>query len=139
MANREMLGRGWGFPPQFARNRKALEMVSAEEDIRQSLTILFSTVPGERVMQPDYGCGLHAMVFEGIDEATLTEIRDVIDRAVLFFEPRIDLESVDVTVEDELAGHLEITVAYRIRGTNSRSNMVYPFYVLEGTHLWASR
>ena len=134
-----MLGRGWAFPPQFARDRKALDMVSAEEDIRQSLAILFSTVPGERVMQPDYGCGLHAMVFEGIDEATLTEIRDVIDRAVLFFEPRIDLESIDVSVEDELTGHIELTVTYRIRGTNSRSNMVYPFYVLEGTHIWAAR
>lgn len=134
-----MLGRGWAFPPQFTRDKKQLSMVSADEDIRQSLTILFSTTPGERVMQPDYGCALNGMVFESITPATITEIRDLIERAILFHEPRISLESVEVSVEDELGGIIEIDVTYRIRGTNTRSNMVYPFYFLEGTNLWASR
>ena len=135
--NKAFLGVGWGFPPEFYKRGEALEtkMVAEEEDIRESLRILLSTRPGERVMQPDYGCGLHAMVFESLDESTVTELKDIIQRAILFYEPRITLESIDVNTEDELEGRLKIQLNYSVRKTNTRSNIVYPFYYLEGTQV----
>ena len=133
--NKAFLGRGWTFPPEFHSRGKQAQMVSQEDDIQEALWILLSTVPGERVMRPTYGCGLKAMVFEAMSEPTLTEIRDVVERAILFFEPRIELESVELEIVDELGGHVDIHLEYTIRTTNSRANMVYPFYLREGTNL----
>jgi uncharacterized protein len=128
------LGTGWGFPPEFSTRTRAVRMVSDDDDIRESLRILLSTNPGERVMWPAFGCGLRAKVFEPLSEGMLTEIRDLVERAVLFFEPRITLESVNVTVRDALEGMLDINLFYTVRTTNTRSNMVYPFYFLEATN-----
>ena len=135
--NKAFLGIGWGFPPEFHKHADALEvkMVAEEEDIRESLRILLSTRPGERVMQPDYGCGLHTMVFENLDESTVTELKDIIERSVLFFEPRITLESVDIDTDESLEGSLKIQLNYTVRLTNTRSNIVYPFYYLEGSQV----
>jgi len=129
------LGLGWRFPPEFNRYEKSVSMVSEEEDIREALRILIFTVPGERIFHPAYGCGLKRMVFEHINESAVTEIKDVIERAVLFFEPRITLNTVEVDAENMLEGQLKIQLSYTIRTTNSRSNMVFPFYYREGTRL----
>ena len=135
--NKDMsfLGKGWSFPPEFSKREKAVKMVTAEEDIKESLLILLSTSPGERLMQPTYGCGLKALIFENITESSLTEIRDVIERAVLFFEPRINLDSIDIDSDYIFDGLINIQLNYTIRMTNSRSNIVYPFYFKEGTNL----
>lgn len=135
--DKAFLGVGWSFPPEFHRQDDSLgvKMVAEEEDIRESLRILLATRPGERVMQPGFGCGLHAMVFESVEESTVTELKDIIERAVLFFEPRITLESIDVDTEDIADGHLKIQLNYRVRRTNTRSNIVYPFYYLEGSQV----
>jgi len=129
------LGRGWGFPPRFERNDGVLElqMVSLEADIQESIAILLATSPGERVMQPTFGCGLKAMVFENIDESTVTEIKDLIERAILFFESRITLESIYLDTENVYDGLINIHLEYTIRSINTRSNIVYPFYIQEGT------
>lgn len=108
-------------------------MSSDEEDVREALWILLSTKPGERIMHPSYGCGLHQMVFEVINESAVAEIRDVVDRAILFFEPRVELISVDVDSSEAGQGLLRIALDYTIRTINTRSNMVYPFYIMEGT------
>lgn len=128
------LGVGWGFPPRFGRGGSSVRMVSDEDDIRESLRILLSTNPGERVMLPAYGCGLRAKMFESVSEGMVTELTDLIERAVLFFEPRITLDAVDVVIKDVLTGLVDIHLSYRIRTTNTRSNMVYPFYLLEATN-----
>ena len=133
--DKSFLGRGWGFPPAFDRRSRSARMVAGEDDIRESLRILLATVPGERVMQPAYGCGLKLQVFESINESTLTLIRDSIERAVLFFEPRITLESVEMDAAQSYDGLLLIKLVYTVRTTNSRSNMVYPFYFLEGSNI----
>jgi uncharacterized protein len=135
--DKRFLGVGWGFPPQFQRQAGQIgaKMVAEEEDIRESLLILLSTRPGERIMQPAYGCGLHAMVFETVNESTVTEIRDLIERAILFYEPRINLEGIEVEMQDVYEGRLDIRIDYTVRQTNTRSNMVYPFYFIEGTHV----
>ena len=135
--DKSFLGIGWSFPPEFHKhgNSIGVKMVSEEEDIAESLRILLLTVPGERIMQPSYGCGLQAMVFETINESTVTELKDIIERSVLFFEPRITLESVDIDTEEALDGVLKIQLNYTVRRTNTRSNIVYPFYFLEGSQV----
>ena len=86
-------------------------------------------------MQPAYGCRIHAMIFESINENTITEIKDAIERAILFFEPRISLNSIDVDTSDSYEGRLNIQLNYTVRTTNTRSNIVYPFYYIEGSHV----
>lgn len=135
MVDKTFLGTGWGFPPSFEGVACAARMVSAAQDVRESLHILLSTNPGERVMQPAYGCGLKRHVFDSIDESLLTEIRDEIEQAVLFFEARITLHEVQVDLSDSAEGILRIVLDYTIRSTNTRHNVVFPFYHLQGTAL----
>lgn len=133
--NKSFLGSGWGFPPEFHKRSGSVRMVSGEEDIRESLRILMATKPMERVMQPDFGCGLNSLIFEKIDSSSLTMIQDAIKRAVLFFEPRIDLEEIEIEEERAYEGILIIKLIYTIRMTNTRTNLVFPFYFIEGTNL----
>lgn len=132
--NKAYLGTGWSFPPTFDVNSKTVTMVSAEKDIEQSLEILLSTSFGERVMQPNYGCNLKDYQFESMDNAFIGFIKDLVERAILFYEPRIRLERIDITQEDAfdlIEGFLKIIVHYEIEGTNTRYNYVYDFYLRE--------
>jgi len=125
------LGKGWAFPPAFNKSTGTVEMVSDEEDIRQSLYILLSTSLGERVMQPGYGCNLNDYVFESLNSTTIGYIKERVANSILYYEPRIIVEQIDVTSEgsaDNLEGRFLINITYSIPGTNSRFNYVYPFY-----------
>lgn len=126
------LGQGWSFPPTFNGNTGSVKMVSEEEDVLQSLQIILSTIPGERIMHPDFGCELSQFMFEEISQNLMTRIRGTIEDAILFYETRIDLESVEIYDTDE-EGLLLISIDYKIRTTNSRFNFVYPFYINETT------
>ncbi len=125
------LGQGWAFPPSFDRMHTPTEMVSEEEDIRQSLTILMSTRRGERFLQPDYGVGIYDMVCHNMDLTTRTQLKAAIKEAVLYFEPRITLEDILLDMTDEYNGILRIELVYWIRLTNVRSNLVFPYYYEE--------
>jgi len=127
------LGTGWKFPPVFSRESAAVEMVGEAEDIRESLWILMSTAPGERVMVPEFGCALWRMVFEKLDVTTTTEMEGLVRRAILRWESRVDVNDVVVAADPGVAGLVHINVAYTIRRINTRSNLVYPFYVNEMT------
>jgi len=129
------LGRGWAFPPAFDPATGQVATVEAEHDIVESLRILMETRPGERVMQPTYGCRLHDLVFEPMTAETEAEIEVAISRAILFFEPRIVLAAVTVQADDWPEGTLRIRLDYRVRATNARHNRVFPFYITEGTLL----
>jgi phage baseplate assembly protein W len=133
--DKKFLGTGWAFPPEFDPSGRRVKLVSHEEDILESLRILMATSPGERVMQPTYGCGLKPRVFDSINDSTITLISDIIRRAVLFFEPRIILDGVRVDTGRQYEGVLDIVLDYTIRRTNTRHNMVYPFYYKEGTDI----
>lgn len=128
--DKSFLGTGWAFPPCFT-SRGAV-MVAAERDIRESLFILLATTPGERIMHPAYGCGLKLHVFDIINESSIAILKDVVRKAVLYFEPRVILERVDINIVDALHGRLDIHLDYRVSATNNRYNLVYPFYVNEG-------
>lgn len=133
--SRSFLGRGWGFPPEFNRATKAVGMLEDEADIKSSLEILLSTRLGERVMVPDYGCNLDELLFKPLTLTLKTFVIDLIKTAILYYEPRIDLNKIDIDPTDELEGVLLINLDYTVRATNSRKNMVYPFYKAEGNEL----
>ncbi|NEQ36042.1 MAG: GPW/gp25 family protein [Okeania sp. SIO3I5] len=122
------LGTGWSFPPTFNKDTGTVEMVSNEEDIRESLEIILSTGPSERVMQLDFGCELSQFMFEEITQSLITRIRGTVSDALLEHEPRIEVDDISVE-EGEEQGLLLIGVSYTVRATNTRSNMVYPFYL----------
>lgn len=126
------LGRGWSFPPTLTDGGVA--MAAYEEDIEQSLRVLFSTSPGERVCRYDYGCPLRRYAFEPMTTQTTVRMRNDITRAIILYEPRITLE--DVSFEEQPAeGRLLIRLTYTVVRTNNRNNMVYPFYLNEGTNV----
>lgn len=132
---RAYLGRGWSFPPEFNWVRAGVEMLEDEADVVSSLEILLGTAPGERTMLPDYGCNLDELLFESLDTRMKTLMADKIETAVLYYEPRIEVEKVRLDDSRELEGVILIEIIYRIKSTNSRFNFVYPYYKLEGTDL----
>jgi phage baseplate assembly protein W len=129
------LGTGWGFPPEFDLAQKHVKMISEEEDIESSLNVLLTTRLGERVMLPEYGCNLEELLFEGLDRTLITYVVELIKTAILYHEPRIDVIQIDISETEPLEGKLVIEIDYRIRVTNSRRNMVFPFYREEGTDI----
>lgn len=126
------LGTGWGFPPEFSL-RAGVRMASAHEDIDQSLRIVLATAPGERVMRPAFGAGLRQQVFENIDQTTITILQDSIGRAILFFEPRVTVEAIHADTALAAQGRLDFSIDYTIISSNTRHNIVYPYYCLEGS------
>ena len=135
MNKEDFLGTGWSFPPTFDLHRQTVETVSDEEDIKQSLEILMSTRIGERILLSDYGCGIHAMPFKNITVTFMTKLKSIIKKAVLLYEPRIELEEIFFTSPKSEEGVINIQLQYRVRTTNSRLNFVYPFYIKEGTYI----
>ena len=134
MANdKDFLGTGWSFPPTFSAISYAVEMVSNDQDIRESLWVLFSTHLGERVMVPQYGCDLWRMVFRTMNTTLTTQIKKMVSQAILNWEPRITVDSIQIQEDPTDKGRALIVVDYLIRKTNTRSNMVYPFYLAEAT------
>jgi len=129
------LGKGWAFPPAFNFEMGTLETVENEEDIKQSLRIILGTIPGERIMFPTFGCAIRKFVFESNDPTHISMLKDSIYDALLFNEPRIKLEKIDIEDDTEKYGLIHIHVFYTVIITNTRSNMVFPFYFKEGTNL----
>ncbi len=130
------LGTGWKFPPEFNNETGTVEMVSDFTDIKESLDILLSTSLGERVMQPDYGCNLNDYMFEALSSTLIGTIKQKVTNAILYYEPRIIAENVDVTAADSFdlfEGKFTITVEYSIPQTNSRFNYVYDYYLNEAS------
>ena len=123
------LGTGWAFPPGFDTRSRAATLVAGAQDVRESLRILMLTHPGERVMHPTYGCGLRRLVFEQVTSSLLTEIRSMIERAVMLFEPRVELEAVHFDTSALQDGELRIRLDYWLRSSNTRDNLVFPLYM----------
>lgn len=128
------LGRGWSFPPRFDAQMGEVALVAADDDIRESLYVLLTTLPGERVMVPNYGCALQGYVFAALDANTETQIRRIVSDAILFYEPRIDVAAIEI-VMDQGNGTASLSIDYTVRQTNSRSNIVIPFCREEGTNV----
>ncbi len=138
--SQDYLGRGWSFPPIFDRHTVDVVMTEREADVEASLKILLTTMRGERVMLPLYGCDMQEMLFRDLDTRTTTLLVDMIETAILYHEPRISVQSVRLYSDPEevLEGKVIIEIDYVIKATNSRFNFVFPFYKIEGTDINAT-
>jgi Bacteriophage baseplate protein W len=125
------LGVGWTFPVFVAAGDTAT--AAHEEDIRQAIRIILGTDPGERVMRPDFGAGLSEFVFEPISIATMETLKTRVQEALVDWEPRIEVEEVLVAADDTEVNKLLVDLKYRVRATNTHANLVYPFYLQEGS------
>ena len=126
------LGRGWSWPLQSTPLGEAGQ-VAGEDDIHQAILIILGTNPGERVMRPDFGAGLNSFVFEPVNVATMTRIRNRVRDSLIRWEARIDVLDVRVVAAGSERNQLDIELDYRVRGSNALHNLVYPFYLDEGT------
>lgn len=135
MEIQSFLGTGWSFPPRFDKVGRTAIMVSDLADIEESIRIILSTMPGERLMQPEFGCDIRKLVFEKYASSLMGELKHMIYYALLYYEPRV--KNVDVTLlsRNEPEGLLYLQLEFTVIVTNTRHNMVYPFYFLEGTSL----
>ena len=104
-------------------------MASNEDSIRQSIWTILSTSPGERVMQPDFGCGIGDFVFSVNNAGLAGQVADAVHEALAVWEPRIDVLGVNAFPDQTNANLLLVDIHYQVRSTNSRFNLVYPFYL----------
>lgn len=132
----DFLGTGWRFPPEFERGSGAL-LSTGERDIRESLEILFQTALGERFLQPKFGLDLHELLFESMNTTTTALLEDRVRVAILIYEPRVDLLSLRIRSADP-SGQALLELDCRVRTTNSRFNMVHPFYSVDASEAGAT-
>lgn len=130
----DLLGRGWRYPVQLDDHNE-IALAAGEEDIQQAIWIILSTALGERLMRPDFGCGIHDLVFAPNNTGTAGLARFYVEDALVRWEPRIDLEGVEVQADPTEPELLLISVSYQVRTTDSRYNLVYPFYLTRGVSL----
>ena len=129
---RDFLGVGWRYPVATDPLTGDIALSRYDRDVKEAIKIVLETAPGERVMRPRFGCGIHDLVFEEINATTLTAIEASVRDALVTYEPRIELLNVTVDPSDALDGMLVIAIDYRLRRTNQEDNLVYPFFFREG-------
>ena len=125
------LGHGWSFPVAAGADGE-ISLSAYEQDVREAVRIVIGTEPGERVMRPDFGAGLRGLLFEPMTATTASLARHRVERALVLYEPRIDVLDVRVRAEAGASARLVVEVEYRVRATNTFYNLVYPFHLLEG-------
>jgi hypothetical protein len=128
------LGRGWSFPIRFTTSLSRVEMVEMEVDVRESLILLLSTYPGERITNPEFGTRIRDYIYADMAPSTLAMLKEEVFRAVGLYESRIEL--IDVILNTDVQeGIIFIHLDYTIRRVNMRTNIVFPYYKLEGTDI----
>src|SRR5215468_25052 len=123
----EFLGRGWSFP--IAVNGGRIVEIGQDDKIRQAIEVILRTAPGERVTRPDFGCGIHDLVFESFSNDVLGRVISAVGEALATWEPRIDVLDVNAQQDADQPNRLLIEIDYQVRSTNSRLNLVFPFYL----------
>jgi Bacteriophage baseplate protein W len=126
------LGKGWAFPVTVDATTGKIAMAAYEQDIKEAIRIILSTSKGERVMRPDFGSGIHDLVFASMSTAVIGLLESDVREALTTWEPRIELLRVEVSTDEAHIGKLKVNIDYRVRETNREDNLVYPFYVREG-------
>ena len=130
LRNREFLGQGWAFPLQL-NPRGQIALARGERDIEQSIRIILETLPGERVMRPEFGCKAKLLLFAALNAATHALLAEYVDQALKRWEPRIELQQVNVEADRARDGVLLCTLEYTIKATHDRRSIVYPFFILD--------
>lgn len=126
---KEIVGRGWAFPPQIGA-RGGLALTSERNEIDQAIHIILSTSPGERVMRPSFGCRLDELIFAPNNSHTAAQARRYVEQALGMWEPRITLTHLDVRPDEQEANRLLIEIEYEVKSTHDRRSLVYPFYLI---------
>jgi phage baseplate assembly protein W len=129
---RAFLGVGWRFPLQVT-STGGIALSQYEQRVEESIYLILSTAKGERVMLPDFGCGIHDLVFGINDPRTRSAIVQLVRKALTTYEPRIDVLDISADSSDDQPNLLLIRINYRIRANNAIGNLVYPFYINERT------
>jgi phage baseplate assembly protein W len=132
---KSFMGTGWQFPIEFKKSLGTAVMLSGEEDIKNSLEVLFATRVGERIMHSSFGSALESFLFMPINRSTITYMKAIMSDEILFNEPRIILNDIDIQPSPDEDGKLDIVFDYTVSETNNRYNYVYPFYLTEATNL----
>ncbi|MEV6923688.1 GPW/gp25 family protein [Dactylosporangium sp. NPDC051485] len=123
------LGSGWAFPIRLAGDGTILRSPEPDGAVDDAIRMILSTTPGERVMRPDYGCTISEYVFGLVDSGTTGQISQAVREALAEWEPRIDVVDVTTTQDPQDPRRLSVAITYQIRSSNSRVNLVYPFYL----------
>jgi phage baseplate assembly protein W len=126
------LGVGWAYPPCAAKDGTTA-LAAYEEDVKEAIRIILGTNWGERVMRPDFGAGLDAFVFSPLNQTTMQQVQTRVRDSLIKWEPRIDVKQVNVTIDPSERSKMLIAITYRVRVTNTLQNLVYPFYLEEGS------
>ena len=129
--SKEFLGTGWKFPVNADAGRR-IAVSQYEDDIKEAIRIILGTSKGERLMRPEFGCGIHDYVFSSMNAVNLRLIENTVREALTLWEPRIEVINVSVDSSDADKGKLIVNVEYKVRATNTQFNLVYPFYLKEG-------
>jgi len=132
--SKEFLGKGWKFPIEVDPATGRIKQAQYEDDIAEAIRIIIWTARGERVMRPDFGCGIERYLFEGADDTTLRLIETEILDAIRMWEPRVENVEVSIERDARVPEKLLIHVQYGVRNTNNLYNQVYPFYLYEGSN-----
>jgi hypothetical protein len=127
----EFIGRGLAFPLHTDATG-SIALVSGGREIDEAIRIILGTAPGERPMRPEFGCRIYDHIFAPADGVTAAAIRSDVKAALLRWEPRIDVEDVNVSFDAADSAVIYIDIVYRIRQTNDRRNLVFPFYTIPG-------
>ncbi len=129
--DKDFLGKGWKFPVRADAHGK-IAVSAYEEDIKEAIRIILGTSKGERIMRPDFGCGIREYVFSSMNMGNLLLIENTVREALIQWEPRIEVLNVKTDTGRSDEGKLMINIEYRVRATNTQFNLVYPFYLKEG-------
>jgi uncharacterized protein len=132
--SKDFLGRGWKFPIEVDEATGRIKGAQYEDDIAEAIRIIIWTSKGERLMRPDFGCGIDRYLFEGNDDTTLRLVEAEVEEAIRTWEPRVHEIEVRVERDSVHEEKLLIHVQYEVRTTNNLFNQVYPFYLYEGSN-----
>ena len=127
--SQDFVGAGWAFPLGVDA-RGGISLARREQELEQAMRLILATYPGERPMRPDFGSRLRDFVFRSATVDTAAELSNEVHKALLRWEPRVDVEYVDVTVDPWERNTLFIDVSYRIKDANDKRNLVFPFYTI---------
>jgi phage baseplate assembly protein W len=128
--NREFLGQGWAFPLQFSP-RGQIALAAGERDIEQAIRLILSTMPGERVMRPTFGCRAWELVFAPMNAETGSLMGHYVTQALKFWEPRIEVNDVDVFRDPNDDGAVLVEIQYTVNATHDPRSIVYPFFIVD--------
>jgi len=127
----DIVGCGWVFPPQIDPQGR-LALTHHSNELQQSIQVILSTSPGQRVMRPNFGCRLQELIFAPNNSHTAAQVRRYVEEALGMWEPRINVLNVNVQPDPEEGNRILIEIHYLVKTTRNRRSLVYPFYLIPG-------